>query len=171
MLALGQIRGVIRALQTSTMKLFARIVSFVNCKTLNILSLKTSIFDSVNCLSISRILTLLWWRFLSRILSIYCSSKTLLQSLSKKCPYAEFLWSAFSCIRTKYGNLRSKSPYSVRMRENTDQKKLRIRTLLTQCTFTQMRLKYRNFLWATSYLRHSKLHFFCIVVGNSFAKS
>ena len=32
-------------------------------------------------------------------------------------------WSVFSCIRTEYGDLRSKYPYSVRIQENTDQKK------------------------------------------------
>ena len=36
---------------------------------------------------------------------------------------------------SKYGVfLQSKSPYSVRIQENTDQKKLRIWTLFTQCT-------------------------------------
>ena len=44
-----------------------------------------------------------------------------------------FFWSVFSCIRTEYGDLLSKSPYSVRMQENTDQKKLHIWTLFTQC--------------------------------------
>ena len=34
----------------------------------------------------------------------------------------EFLWSVFSRIRTEYGEIRSMSPYSVRMWENTDQK-------------------------------------------------
>ena len=46
-----------------------------------------------------------------------------------------FFWSVFSRIRTEYGDfgdLHSKSPYSVRIRENTDQKKLRIWTLFTQ---------------------------------------
>ena len=33
-----------------------------------------------------------------------------------------FFWSVFSRIRTEYEDLRSKSPYSVRIRENTDQK-------------------------------------------------
>ena len=37
-----------------------------------------------------------------------------------------FFWCVFSCIRTKYGDLLSKSPYSDRMQENADQKKLRI---------------------------------------------
>ena len=43
-----------------------------------------------------------------------------------------FFWSVFSRIRTEYGEIRSISPYSVRMRENTDQKKFRIWTLFTQ---------------------------------------
>ena len=41
-------------------------------------------------------------------------------------------WSVFSRIRTEYGHLRNKSPYSVRKRENTDEKKLRIWTFFTQ---------------------------------------
>ena len=41
-------------------------------------------------------------------------------------------WSVFSCIRDEYGGLLRKSPYSVLMQENTDQKKLRIWTLFTQ---------------------------------------
>ena len=43
-------------------------------------------------------------------------------ALRKKCPYSVLFWSAFSRIRTEYGDLRSKSPYSVQMLENTDQK-------------------------------------------------
>ena len=58
-----------------------------------------------------------------------------------------FFWSAFYCIRTEYGDLLRKSPYSVRLQENArskspysvwiqknaDQKKLRIWALFTQC--------------------------------------
>ena len=33
-----------------------------------------------------------------------------------------YFWSVCSCIRTEHGDLRSKSPYSVRTQENTDQK-------------------------------------------------
>ena len=36
-----------------------------------------------------------------------------------------FFWFVFSCIRTEYGDLLRKALYSVRMLENTDQKKLR----------------------------------------------
>ena len=46
-----------------------------------------------------------------------------------------FFWSVFSRIRTVYREIRSICPYSVRMRENTDQKKLRIWTLFTECSF------------------------------------
>ena len=42
-----------------------------------------------------------------------------------------FFWSVISCIRTEYSV--HKSPYSVWIQENTDQKKLRISTLFTQC--------------------------------------
>ena len=45
-----------------------------------------------------------------------------------------FFWSVFSRIQTEYGYLRSKSPCSAQMKKNTDQKKLRIWTLFTQCT-------------------------------------
>ena len=46
-----------------------------------------------------------------------------------------FFWSVFSRIRTEYGEIRSIIPYTVRVRENTDQKKLRIWTLFTQWVF------------------------------------
>ena len=49
-----------------------------------------------------------------------------------------FFWSVFFHIRTEYGEMRSISPYSVRMRENTDQKKIRIWTLFTQCFFFKL---------------------------------
>ena len=37
-----------------------------------------------------------------------------------------FFWTVFSCIRTEYGDLRSKSPHSIRIQENRNQKKLRV---------------------------------------------
>ena len=42
-------------------------------------------------------------------------------TLREKFPYSEFLWSVFSCLRTEYRDFLSKSLYSVKMRENTDQ--------------------------------------------------
>ena len=44
-----------------------------------------------------------------------------------------FFWSVFYHIRTEYGEILSTFSYSVRMRENKDQKKLRIWALFTQC--------------------------------------
>ena len=42
-----------------------------------------------------------------------------------------FFWSLFSSIRTEYAHLRNTSPFSVQIQENTDHKKLHIRTLFT----------------------------------------
>ena len=42
--------------------------------------------------------------------------------LRKKCSHLEFFWSVLSAIRTEYGDLQSKPPYSVRMWEKTYQK-------------------------------------------------
>ena len=39
-------------------------------------------------------------------------------TLRKKCLHSELFWSAFSHIRTEYGEILRISPYSVRMREN-----------------------------------------------------
>ena len=65
----------------------------------------------------------------------------------KLAKYKVFFWFVFSCIRTEYGDLLHKSPYSVRIEENTDQKKL--------CTgyvpFTSWR-KYRRVLSEYSFL-------------------
>ena len=41
--------------------------------------------------------------------------------MRKMYPYSELFWPAFSRIRTEYWEIRSISPYSVRMRENADQ--------------------------------------------------
>ena len=48
------------------------------------------------------------------------------KTLRKTCPNTEFFWSVFSCIQTEYGDLTRKSPYSVQIQENMDQKKLSI---------------------------------------------
>ena len=44
-----------------------------------------------------------------------------------------FFWSVFCRIWTEYGDLLCKSPYSVQIWENTDQKKLRIWTIFMRC--------------------------------------
>ena len=41
--------------------------------------------------------------------------------LREKCPYSELFWSSFSRIQTEYGEILLIFPYSVRMRENTNQ--------------------------------------------------
>ena len=43
-------------------------------------------------------------------------------SLREKCPYLEFFLSVFSRIWTEYGEIFRISPYSVRIRENVEQK-------------------------------------------------
>ena len=72
---------------------------------------------------------------------------TVTQSVCIKCGYSHvtnhhcvksvqirsFFWSAFSRIRTEYGEILRIFPYSVQIRENMDQKKLRIWTHFTQC--------------------------------------
>ena len=55
------------------------------------------------------------------------------KTLHEKCPkYVSFCWSVFSHTRTEYGDLLRKSSFSARVRENTDQRKLRIWTLCPQ---------------------------------------
>ena len=50
-----------------------------------------------------------------------------------------FFCSVFSRIQTEYGEVRSISPYSVRLRENTDQKKLHTWTLFTQWKWNEIK--------------------------------
>ena len=50
----------------------------------------------------------------------------------KRVQMMSFFWSIFSRIRTEYIALLSKSPYSLRTRENTDQEKVLIWALFTQ---------------------------------------
>ena len=54
------------------------------------------------------------------------------QHCVKSVQIRSFFWSVFSHIRTEYGDLQSKSPHSVQMREDPDRKKLSIWTLFTQ---------------------------------------
>ena len=61
----------------------------------------------------------------------------------KSVPIWSSFWSVFSCIRTEYGDLLRKSPYSVRIQENADQKKLRIWTLSTQWDRNQTIVLYK----------------------------
>ena len=67
---------------------------------------------------------------LQNIGTLLVISEIIRLSLRKKYPNTEFFLVLSSCIRTEYEDLRSKSPL-VRTRENTDQKNLRIWTVLT----------------------------------------
>ena len=53
--------------------------------------------------------------------------------LREKCPNTEYFLAVFSRIRTEIRSI-CRISHSVRMRENTDQKILRISTHFTQCT-------------------------------------
>ena len=57
-----------------------------------------------------------------------------------------FFWSVFSRIRTEYVDFRRKSSYSVRIRENMDQKKLRIWTLFIQWSYERNYIENRDFV-------------------------
>ena len=67
---------------------------------------------------------------------LYQSYSFLEQHCVKSVQIRSFFWYIISRIRTEYGEIRSISPYLARMRENTDQKKLRIWTFFAQCNFS-----------------------------------
>ena len=67
---------------------------------------------------------------------LYQSNSFLEQHCVKSVQIRSFFRYIISRIRTEYGEIRSISPYLVRMRENTDQKKLRIWTFFAQCNFS-----------------------------------
>ena len=71
---------------------------------------------------------------------------TKLITLREKYPYSELFWSAFSRIRTEYGEIRSISPYSVELQENADQ---------NHC-------KYRHFLRSSVDFMYFSLNFFLV---------
>ena len=58
--------------------------------------------------------------------------------MREKCSYSEFFWSFFSRIRYVYEIYWSKSRFSMRMRKNTDQKRLRIWKLFTDDLFSNL---------------------------------
>ena len=86
--------------------------------------------------------------------------------------YGGLFWSLFSCIRTKYGYLLCKSPYLVRIsvfiriQENTDQKKLHIRTLFTQCSCLRVGIK-KGFKAKHEKTRYTRSwHLYCKIILN-----
>ena len=66
------------------------------------------------------------------LISHLTTSRWVSLSLREKCPNTKFFWSVFTRIWIEYGDLLRKSLYSVRIRVNTAQKRLRIWTLFTQ---------------------------------------
>ena len=67
------------------------------------------------------------------------------QLLREKYPNTEFILSIFSCIRTEYGHLLHQSPYSVRIQENTYQKKVCIWTFSRSDLHTQAASNFTKF--------------------------
>ena len=74
-----------------------------------------------------------WWRYFQSYSNVLRARGILKFSQKKKaseqpkavrekCPYSEFFWSVSSGIWIEYGETLRISPYSVRMRENTDLK-------------------------------------------------
>ena len=61
-------------------------------------------------------------------------------------PCWEFFWSVFSRIRTEYGDLRRKSPYSVWMQKNMDQKNSEYRHFLRSDNIEIRRQVFQVFL-------------------------
>ena len=76
-------------------------------------------------------------------LTIVRVSLTSLRTLRKKCLYSEFFWSVLFRIWPEYGDLRSKSLYSVQMQEKTDQITPNTDTFYavrTPCTYSELEI-------------------------------
>ena len=63
---------------------------------------------------------------MKKISSIQLTTQVMKFSIARKVSKYGVFWFVFSRIRTEYREILRISAYSVRMRENTDQKKLRI---------------------------------------------
>ena len=74
----------------------------------------------------------------------YISARVILiDSQRKKRPYSELFWSAFSRIRTDYGEIRRISPYSVQIRKNADQNNSEYRHF----SCSELNFWFLNFFW------------------------
>ena len=71
-------------------------------------------------------------------------------TLREKCPYSELFWSVLSHIWTEYGEILRVSPYSVRMRENTDQNN-------SECVHFLCMAIIRNITYSESWLSPQKV--------------
>ena len=63
---------------------------------------------------------------------VKCHHQIQTYNCAKSVQIRTIFWFVFSSIWTEYGDLLRKSPYSVQIRENTDQKKFCISTLFTE---------------------------------------
>ena len=125
-------------------------------------------YDLSLCFGLSRLLEIctLWL-----MLSWYFSASFEACRCVKCVQIRSFFWSLFSRIRTEYGEIRSISPYSVQMRENTDQKKLPIWTLFTHCVLWY---SYQDVYFLVIFLDNitskrwfSKVHLWSISIPNN----
>ena len=93
--------------------------------------------------------------FVNDQVNIFCYN-----SQPEKCPYTEFFLVRiflYSDWIRRFDSIRSKPPYSKRMQENLDQKKLRIWTLFTQWTFKILYIDNVYFLCVFVYLRRTNV--------------
>ena len=89
-------------------------------------------------------------------------------TLHETCPYSELFWSAFSHVRTEYGEIRSISPYLVRMRENADQNKSECGHFLRSAKLCyQLNLPSNKFYWK-SCIEKSKNSFIIVLISTKF---
>ena len=85
-------------------------------------------------------------------------------SLHEKCRYSEFFWSVFSRIWTEYWEIVRISPYSVEMRENTDQKTLNTDTFHELCVLTCSSVHYSISVYNVTTLKAIKKNSkYCLV--------
>ena len=70
-------------------------------------------------------------------------------TLRENCPYSEFFRSVFFRIRTEYGEIRSISPHSVRMRENTNQKNSEYEHFLRSRLLRRVSMMLAGLIWST----------------------
>ena len=88
-----------------------------------------------------------WWAsFFASWLELIASN---LLALHKRCLYLEFLWPVFSYIWTEYGDLLSKSPYSVQTWEEVGHKNSKYGQLL--CIISQKHYLHQNKNFASKF--------------------
>ena len=78
-------------------------------------------------------------------------------ALCEKCPYMELFWSAFSRIRTEYGEIFRICSKSVQLRNNTDQNNSEYRHFL-RSTNVSMKFGGCYFHCSTAMLESKNLH-------------